>query len=107
MITVHNVNEFGVTADLHIYCGRNYWKYPHLFNAKVGNPYTIGVGCTRDEAIERYAQYMLKDEWHIKVVRRLAQRVQEGKTIALYCHCAPDACHCDVIAAKVMEIVNA
>lgn len=106
MITTHHVNEISVKADLHIYCGRNGLKYPEFFNAKMGNPYVVGNGCTREQAVERYAQYMLKNEWHMKVIHRLAQRVNEGKTIALYCHCKPLACHCDVIAAKALEIAK-
>lgn len=73
----------------------------------MGNPFIIGEGLTREQSIEQYAEWVVDNEWHMKVIRRLALRVQEGKTIALYCHCTPEACHCDVIAEKAMEIANA
>lgn len=107
MISIHNVKNVMPKADLHIYCGRNGWKYPKLFNAKMGNPFIIGEGRTREQSIQQYTEWVVGNEWHMKVIHRLAQRVKEGKTIALYCHCVPDDCHCDVIAAKAMEIVNA
>lgn len=57
----------------------------------------------RDAVVEAY------DEWlhsplgvsHRRVIDRIIKRSMEGKKVALYCHCAPAKCHCDVIKEYV------
>ena len=39
-------------------------------------------------------------------VRSLAERVRGGERLALRCHCAPDACHVDVIVQLVLAQVD-
>lgn len=112
MITIHHVKEAGrVSADIHLYCGRGENNVKGLVNARMGNPFVMRKW-TEDErnrvcdAYERHLESLpaTANEW--RVIERMKQRLAEGKTIALYCYCAPQRCHCDVIAAKAMEIAG-
>jgi hypothetical protein len=110
-ITIHHVRETGVKADLHLYCGRNHWKYPHLTNAGLGNPFEMTHEDMRNAVCEAY-KLSLEQDWqphreqHLKVIQRIALRLSEGKSVALYCHCYPQACHCDVIKRRALETIT-
>lgn len=103
-INVHHVNDAKkVKADLMLYCGRNGANYPHLIDAKMGNPHWMSGESQRDAVCKAYRNDldMDSDHPHWKKVKRMAQRIGEGKTIALFCHCSPKACHCDTIQELV------
>jgi hypothetical protein len=99
MITVHHVNERNVRADLHLYCGRNGAKYPHLINSGLGNPFKMSTESMRDKICDAYSSFLTQKpgERHRRLIARIVQRITEGKRVALYCHCAPKRCHCDII----------
>ena len=105
-ITVHHVNDKHVVADLHLYCGRNGSKYPHLIDAKLGNIHWMRAEPQRDAVCEAFASD-LSDTSHPywPSIKRMAQRLAEGRTIALYCHCAPKRCHCDTLRLAAIESV--
>lgn len=58
---------------------------------KFGNPFKIGPGCTRAEAIERF------EAWIQTQPELLAAAKRELKGKNLLCYCAPQACHGDVL----------
>lgn len=69
-------------ASYEVYCGRP---------SKWGNPFVIGKDGTRDEVISKY------QEW-IKTQPDLLAALPELRGKVLGCWCAPQACHCDVLA---------
>ena len=82
--------------------------HTHLINAELGNPFHMNKECLRDAVCNQYASWLAFDRpaetW--KRIERIAQRVSEGKSVALYCHCAPKRCHCDTIRAAVMSVLD-
>jgi hypothetical protein len=63
---------------------------------KWGNPYRIGRDGTRQEVIAQYRAYLLSRP-------DLMAALPELRGKRLLCHCAPLACHGDVLADLVME----
>lgn len=63
-----------------------------------GNPFKIGPDGTRDGVIELYRRALLAGELSVSVedVRR------ELRGRDLYCYCAPEPCHGDVL----LEVAN-
>ena len=100
-ITIHHIREAGVKADLHLYCGRSYIPqgYPHLIHASMGNPFHMNGEADRNRVCDAYEEWIASPNAasHKRIIERMIQRVQEGKSIALYCHCAPKRCHCETI----------
>lgn len=60
--------------------------------SKWGNPFKSGRDGTREEVIEKYAEYLSQNEYLLSCLHEL-----KGKTLG--CWCAPKACHGDVLAA--------
>lgn len=56
-----------------------------------GNPYTIGLGLDREEAVEKYEKWVKSQPVMIAKIKRQLR----GKD--LVCFCAPQKCHGDVI----------
>ena len=104
-ITVGNVRD-GLLPDhdLHLYCGRS--NAPAgMIKANLGNPFPMNGEATRDAVCDKYESWIEKGlamDHHV-VIRRITQRVHEGKSVALYCWCAPKRCHCDTIKLIVLE----
>lgn len=104
MITVHHVKDRAkVVADIHLYCGRGAGP-SNMTNIKMGNPYLMKqyTPKERDRVCDAYAVHLESapsDSHERRVIHRMATRLAEGKTIALYCYCAPLRCHCDSIKA--------
>lgn len=61
-----------------------------------GNPFKMGPGVSRYDAIRQYAA-------HLKTRPDLLADLPTLKGKALACWCAPDACHAEVLRAKVEE----
>lgn len=64
-----------------------------------GNPFRIGVDGTREEVIEKYRRYILKN-------KTLLARLPELKGKRLGCYCAPLSCHGDVLVELVESLDN-
>jgi hypothetical protein len=60
-----------------------------------GNPFVIGKDGTREEVVEKYRNWILKNEYLMSKLPEL-----KGKTLG--CWCAPKACHGDVL----IELAN-
>lgn len=109
MITIHHVKEAGtVTADIHLYCGRGENNVKGLINARMGNPYVMRKYTLeeRNRVCDAYAALLESaaiDSHERRTIHRMATRLAEGKTIALYCYCAPERCHCETIKAFALS----
>jgi hypothetical protein len=60
----------------------------------------------RDRVCDEYASWIDSQSsgaWPHNVLNRITQRINEGKSVALYCWCAPKRCHCDTIKQIVLE----
>lgn len=82
------------------------WKgNPHFVYigrpSPLGNPFKIGPGCSRDDAVKKYARHliakMLTDNAVSREMNRLMTLLEEGD-ITLVCYCKPNRCHGDMIA---------
>lgn len=66
----------------------------------LGNPFSMKkYGITRKEACARHHAWMLKklkiNSPQRKELKRIAALLDEGKRVALICHCKPKQCHGD------------
>ena len=64
--------------------------------SKWGNPFVIGKDGTREEVVEKYRDWILKNEYLMSCLPEL-----KGKTLG--CWCSPKVCHGDVL----LELANA
>lgn len=107
-ITVGNVRK-GLLPDhdLHLYCGRNA-PPTGMIKANLGNPFPASNESQRDTVCEQYDKWLHSPQAcnHLRIIERIIQRINEGKSVALYCHCAPKRCHCDTIKEYVLTNVN-
>ena len=69
-----------------VYCGR-----PSLY----GNPFRVGKDGTRVDVILKYIDYFFERMRDDPVFKK---KILELKDKKLGCYCAPETCHCDVIA---------
>lgn len=100
MITVAN-KKHGATGD---YVGR-----PSL----LGNPFRVGVDGDRDEVIEKYRTWLIrefkaasKDMTKRPIAfefLKLVQKHLHGEDITLVCWCAPEPCHAHVIKDLILR----
>lgn len=74
-----------------IYCGRP---------SPLGNPFEIGPGCTREQAIEKFEEHARNSPDLLEWIRVLPEDAILG------CWCKPKACHCDIII-KLWEEMHA
>jgi len=108
-ITVHHVKEPLDPAKINLYCGRG--KAPaDMVNAKMGNPFVMKdqTDAERDRVCDAYAHWLRSPQAtnHLAIMERMILRINEGRSIALHCYCAPKRCHCDTIADYVQTNVN-
>jgi hypothetical protein len=67
-------------------------KYDILIDrtTKWGNPFIIGP-YTREEALEKYEEWIQTQDWLLKDIHKLKNKV-------LGCWCKPKKCHGDILA---------
>ena len=65
--------------------------------SKWGNKYRIGVDGTREEVISKFEMYMMEPDNDL--IDQLPELVGKG----LGCHCAPKACHGDILKIMVED----
>ncbi len=106
-ISIANCRGDERTADILVYCGRGEAP-PGLSNARLGNPFGANE-YGRASAINRFEGRLFRlppDSFEWRVIRRLAQRLNEGKTVQLFCWCRPRPCHCTVIRNEILKTVK-
>ena len=67
--------------------------------SKWGNPFSIGKDGTREQVIEKYRKWILKQDF-------LLNSLDELKDKTLGCWCKPKACHGDILVELVNEKVS-
>jgi hypothetical protein len=67
--------------------------------SKWGNPFKIGMDGSRQDVIDKYEARLIQSTVLMDSLLEL-----EGKT--LICYCKPQACHGDVLAKYVKELIN-
>ena len=72
----------------------------------LGNPFVIGRDGNRDEVIEKYSDYIVRELERNEKVRdefnRIVELSRKGD-VNLVCWCAPKKCHGDVIKSMIEE----
>lgn len=71
-----------------VYCGRP---------SKYGNPFILGKDGNRQEVIEKYREWLIKQPLLIEEMKK------ELKGKVLGCWCKPQPCHCDIIIEIIYE----
>ncbi len=64
-----------------------------------GNPFVIGRDGTRDQVIEKYRNYILKDKVVLSQIYKLKDKI-------LGCYCKPLKCHGDVLIELIENRKN-
>lgn len=64
--------------------------------SKWGNPFIVGKDCTREQAVEKFAEYVLSNDDLMSSLHEL-----RGKN--LVCFCAPKLCHGDILIILANE----
>ena len=77
--------------SLVVHCKRSKYDVYIGRPSKWGNPYVIGPDGTREEVIQKYENWILRNPDLLAQVHTL-----EGKTLG--CWCSPNACHGDVLS---------
>jgi hypothetical protein len=67
-----------------------------------GNPYTMGLHRSREQAVQMFEEYALK-RIATDPIFRAGVKALRGKR--LFCWCAPERCHAEVLA-KICEELN-
>lgn len=68
-------------------------------HSKWGNPFTIGKDRTREEVIEKYKKWILKQPQLLKDLKEL-----KGKTLG--CWCKPKKCHGDILVGLIENEIS-
>lgn len=100
-ITVANRRTTRPDGERVVYVGRP---------SALGNPFRIGRDGTREEVIAKYEAWLLREYCDPGSEARLAyydllMKATRGD-LTLVCHCAPLACHADVIARHLREALE-
>jgi hypothetical protein len=94
--TVANIRTPRVLAAIrsghpdYVYCGRAN-RYYNLPASKWHNPFVLNKITNRPKILEKYEQHLL-------VRLDLMRALPELRGKILVCWCAPEPCHCDVLA---------
>lgn len=115
-ITVHNCKRQHPNPrnPKHIYCGR---KMSALPASPLGNPFVLGKDGNRDQAIQLFRQDLWRALNHQLCDRlngqaaydelfRIARIVKDGNPVSLFCWCTPQPCHCDIIKAAILWLLE-
>lgn len=82
----HGLVKHVMKDEYDIYCGR--WNPKVPIHSKWHNPFKNG---TREENIKSFIEYLINNETLMSEIKEL-----KGKRLA--CWCAPQDCHCDILA---------
>ena len=73
----------------------------------LGNPFIIGKDGDRDEVIEKYKVWLegqLRSENETRrMFDALFDELRHRGTLRLLCWCAPEPCHADVLAKRLLD----
>lgn len=73
----------------------------------LGNPYRVGAGLSRGQALTRYRRLLRRDlarhGARARALEALRRRLNAGERLALACWCAPLPCHADALRAELLR----
>lgn len=76
----------------------------------LGNPYPVTKEAEREEAIKLYEKWLWKaiqkESPQLAELKRIIKAWRESGRVALGCHCAPRACHAEVVAKACRWLIN-
>lgn len=79
-------------------------------NSVLANPYKICASLSRKQCLALYRADFEKDMRAkgpmFQECQRIAALMAQGKDVVLLCWCKPAACHGDIIAEQIMEMVS-
>jgi hypothetical protein len=106
-IQVVNVRGMEPNAPAVVYCGRE-WAGWH--ESPLANTHKAQAESERAAVIAKYKATLWQDIKTngpmLQELTKLQRRLEQGETISLGCWCAPKACHCDVIRAAVLWLMD-
>jgi hypothetical protein len=73
----------------------------------LGNPFTIGRDGSRDQVIQKYRQWLwvkIKEKGEVYTALLKLYNDTKGRDVKLACHCAPKACHADLLVRALVWI---
>ena len=91
MYSIQVINIHKVQGDF-IYIGRG---------SVFGNPFIIGKDGSREEVIEKFRSHLYTSILNLSPLGRAVLQLASCSYLVLGCHCAPLACHGDVIASCI------
>ena len=102
-ITIANKYKITCSTPDDFYIGRG---------SPLGNPYPIGPASTREQVIDRYAEWLAQQIQQenptvLTELNRIADRLIAGKQARLICFCAPKVCHGQVIQQTILSALKA
>ena len=97
----------------HVYCGRPMPSLPAFPASPLANLYRLNIGGDRAQCVQLFKNDLwraingkhclrLNSSAAKTELLRIAQLAQPGKVSTLFCWCAPEPCHCDVIRAALL-----
>ncbi len=90
----HPLVKHCMREEYDVYCGR--WNKKIPFKSKWANPFKIGVDGSREQVIQKYIDWLSNNQ-------ELLSQLHELKGKRLGCWCAPQDCHCDILATLANE----
>ena len=75
--------------------------------SELGNPFRIGQHGTREEVIERYHTWLIRDPRANnarKELVRLSELDKAGTKIEIECWCSPMSCHAEIIKEFIIKL---
>ena len=83
-----------------------HWRVHRRSLSSLGNPFHMKDETQRERVIAEYRAWLwgkikAGDQAVLNELRWLARKASEGKTVNLYCYCAPKACHANVVANAI------
>jgi hypothetical protein len=75
----------------------------------LGNPFKLGIDGDRAEVIDKYRVWLrsaLKRDPRVRTAIEKLTFEAERRDVTLLCHCAPEACHAEVIADEIRRRIS-
>lgn len=100
MITIKNMNFSKPTERWHVRVDRE---------AILGNPFVMEKEEDRDQVILQYKEWLevhitAKTPYIMDELRRIKKLHDDNGNIELYCWCAPQACHSEVLKEIILRM---
>ena len=90
------------------------WKQSGFYVGRptiLGNPFRIDEQITREESIQRYAEWFIskiksRNNHFIQHLHIMEHMLKENGKLDLVCWCAPEMCHADLIKQVLLNKIH-